>query len=243
MSATYPKEVTHMLPKKTLSRIAGLTYLILILTGVFGLVYVPSSLIVWNNPETTVANIKASEFLFRLGIMSEIVCFLVFIVLPLVLYELLKSVNKTVAAFMVVLSLICIPMAFVNILNKVNVLLLLSGADYLSKIPLEQLHAQVMYLLASFNNGTMVANIFWGGWLLPFGYLVYKSKFLPKILGIFLMVGCFGYLTEFVARFLFSVTEIPWYVSMPSSLGEFGICLWLLIIGATERAPEKTTLQ
>jgi hypothetical protein len=119
------------------------------------------------------------------------------------------------------------------------VLLLLSGAEYLNKIPEEQLHAQVMYLLAAFNNGTMVFNIFWGAWLCPLGYLVFKSNFVPKILGVFLMIGCFGYIIEFVARFLFSLTEIPWYVSMPSSLGEFGICLWLLIVGINQNRLDR----
>jgi len=82
----------------------------------------------------------------------------------------------------------------------------------------------------------MVSNIFWGAWLFPFGYLVFKSNFLPKFLGVFLMVGCFGYLAEFIARFLFSFIETPWYVSMPSSIGEFGICLYLLIFGVKEKS-------
>ena len=215
----------------TLARTSGFIYLILILTGIYGLVYVPSTLIDWGNPELTVINIKKSEFLFRLGILSEIICFIAFIALPLFLHELLKSVGKTAALLMVIFAFLCIPMAFINIINKVNVLLLVSGVEYLQKIPQEQLNAQVMYLLASFNNGTMVANIFWGAWLFPFGYLVFKSNFLPKILGIFLMVGCFSYIVEFITRFLFSITEIPWYVSMPSSIGEFGICLWLLVMG------------
>lgn len=224
-----------MAPKQTLARICGLTYLMLIITGVFGLVYVPSTLIVWENPDLTVANIKGAELLFRLGILSQILCFLAFIALPLLLYELLKSVGRMPAVMMVLLALICIPMAFANIEKKVDVLLLLSGEPYLSTIPPAQLHAQVMYLLASFNNGTMVANIFWGAWLFPFGYLVFKSNFLPKFLGGALMLGGFGYLAEFVARFLFAFAEIPWYVSLPSSIGEFGICLWLLIMGVNEK--------
>ena len=81
-----------------------------------------------------------------------------------------------------------------------------------------------------------MSNIFWGAWLFPFGYLVFKSNFLPKFLGVFLMVGCFGYLAEFIAIFLFSFIETPWYVSMPSSIGEFGICLYLLIFGVKEKS-------
>lgn len=224
-----------MLSKNQLAHISGFTYLILILTGIFGLVYVPSNLIVWENPAATIANIKASEFLFRLGVTSEIICFLAFLIMPLFLYQLLKSVNKTAAVLMVLFSIISVPITFSNLINKLNVLTLLDGHVYLSAIPPDQLQAQVMYLLAAFNNGTAISNIFWGAWLLPFGYLVYQSKFLPKILGIFLMIGCFGYQTEFFARFLFSVNDIPWYVSAPSSVGEFGICLWMLIVGVREK--------
>jgi len=220
--------------RNVLARLSGFTYLILILTGIFGLVYVPSLLIDWSNPAVTVSNIKSSEFLFRLAIFSEIVCFLTFIILPLLLYKLLNSVSKTAAFLMALFSLISAPITFINILNKVNVLLLLSGAEYLNGIPQEQLFAQVMYLLAAFNNGTMLSNIFWGAWLFPLGYLVFKSEFFPKTLGVLLMIGCCGYLIEFIARFLFKITEIPWYVSMPSSLGEFGICLWLIIMGIKE---------
>lgn len=220
-----------MLSKNTLAHISGLTYLVLILTGIFGLVYVPSRLIVWENPELTIANIKEFDFLFRLGITSEIICFLAFLIMPLFLYQLLKSVNKTAAVLMVLFSVISVPITFVNLLNKVNVLTLLAGHTYLSAIPQEQLQAQVMYLFAAFNNGTTISSIFWGAWLFPFGYLVYKSNFLPKFLGLFLMIGCFSYQVEFFARFLFLVKEIPWYVSAPSSIGEFGICLWMLILG------------
>ena len=205
------------------------------LSGIFGLVYVPSTLIDWTNPAVTVANIKGAERLFRLGILSEIFCFLAFIALPLLLYELLKCAGRVAAALMAIFPLICVPMAFINIVKKVDVLLLLGGEPYLSAIPPDQLQAQVMYLLASFNNGTLVANIFWGAWLFPFGYLVYKSDLLPKILGIFLILGGIGYITEFLVRFLFSGTQIPWYISLPGSIGEFGICLWLLIMGVKER--------
>jgi hypothetical protein len=226
-----------MLPKQLLARLCGCTYLILILSGIFGLIYVPSTLIDWTNPAITVSNIKGAELLFRLGILSEILCFLAFIALPLLLYELLKTAGRVAAALMAVFALICIPMAFINIVKKVDVLLLLGGEPYLSAMTQEHLNAQIMYLLASFNNGTLVANIFWGAWLFPFGYLAYTSGLLPKILGIFLILGGFGYITEFLLRFLVSGIQIPWYISIPGSIGEFGMCLWLLIMGVNERQP------
>lgn len=224
-----------MLSRNNLARASGLIYLVLIVTGIFGIAYVPSTLIAWDNPALTAENIMASELMFRWGVVSEIVCFTCFIFLPLFLFELLKPVNSKGAMLMVVLALLSVPIFFVNAINHVNVLLLLSGAEYLQAIPKEQLHAQVMYLLASFNNGNLVSNIFWGGWLLPLGYLVFESGFLPKILGVLLMLGCFGYLAEFVGRFLLSMNDIPWYVGIPSNLGEFGICLWLLVFGVKEK--------
>lgn len=228
-----------MLSGIKLARASGFIYLLLILTGIFGIVYVPSTLIAWDNPALTAENIMASEFMFRLGVVSEIFCFVCFIILPLFLFELFKSVNSKAALLMVVLALLSVPIFFVNVINHVNVLLLLSGAEYLKAIPTDYIHAQVMYLLASFNNGNIVSNVLWGAWLLPFGYLVFKSGFLPKILGVFLMLGCLSYLAEFVGRLLFSMKDIPWYISMPSSVGEFGICLWLLIFGVKENPGES----
>ena len=100
----------------------------------------------------------------------------------------------------------------------------------------EQLHALVSLALKAAFHGSVVDENFWGLWLLPFGYLVFKSGFLPRILGILLMIGCFGYLTEAFGRVLFPVgyaqAGISNFIIIPSALGEVGICLWLLIKGA-----------
>lgn len=218
-----------------LARLSGFVYLVLICTGIFGLAYVPSSLIVWDNPAKTVTNIHNADLLFRLGILSEIMCFICFLLLPLLLYRLLSSVSKNAAVLMVAFAVVSIPVSLLNLTNKINILSLLSSNEFLKLGVTPELSERVMYLLTSFNNGTLIANIFWGIWLFPLGYLVIKSSFIPKIIGLFLMLGCFGYITEFVMRFIFSMNEIPWFVNMPSALGEFGICLWLLIFGVKER--------
>ena len=128
------------------------------------------------------------------------------------------------------------PISFVNTAHNLDVLWLLSGAPYLQAFTTEQLHAQVMLSLKASANGSLVAELFWGLWLLPFGYLVFKSGSLPRILGILLMIGCFGYLTEVFGRVLFpqgyAEAAISSFMIVPSALGEVGICLWLLIIGA-----------
>jgi hypothetical protein len=217
------------------ARIAGLLYLVVVLTGLFHLMYVPAKLIVLNNPSVTVSNITASETLFRLSIVSGLVCYLAFLFLPLVLYKLLSPVNKTYAIAMVTLALASVPISFINLINKFDVLTLIGKAHYLSAFEKNNLEAQVMLHLHYYNNGIQVAAIFWGLWLFPFGYLVYRSGFLPKVLGVLLMAGCFGYLIDFTGSFLFpkyyNELGIASFISIPSGLGEIGTCLWLLIAG------------
>lgn len=222
--------------KKT-ARIAGLLYLIVVLTGIFSLMYVPSKIIVWDNAALTFNNIIGSETLFRLGIVAGIICYTAFLFLPIVLYKLLNQVNKTHAIGMVVLSVVSVPFSLLNLLNKVNVLTLIDKPEYLRILESNKLQAEVLLNLDYYNNGIQIISVFWGLWLLPFGYLVFKSGFLPKILGVLLMIGCFGYLTNFIGNFLFqtySTMGISRFVSLPASLGEIGICLWLLIVGTKE---------
>jgi hypothetical protein len=139
---------------------------------------------------------------------------------------------------MVILALASVPISFINLLNKFDVLTLIGKAPYLTAFEKNNLEAQVMLHLQYYNNGIQVAAIFWGLWLFPFGYLVYRSGFLPKLLGIFLMAGCFGYLIDFTGSFLFpkyNELGISSFISIPSGLGEIGTCLWLLIAGVKEK--------
>ncbi len=228
---------TSLSPQKN-ARIAGLLYLVNIVTGIFVLMYIPGKLIVWSNAATTFKNITESETLFRVGILVYFVCYIFFLLLPLALYKLLKEVNKNYAILMVILALVQIPMAFVNILNYFAVLTLIGKASYLHTFDLSHLQAQVMLNLHFYSQGNQVASIFWGLWLLPFGYLVYKSGFLPKILGIFLIVGGLSYLIDFTCDFLFTgygKMTISSFVTIPASIGEIGICLWLLIMGVKKQ--------
>lgn len=223
--------------KKT-ARIAGLFYLVVVLTGIFNLAYVPSRLITWNDPAATFSAILQQEMLFRLGILAGIICFIAFLVLPFILYKLLHRINKSYATAMVMLAIVSVPISLINLLNKFSVLTLISKADYLKVFETHELHSQVMLYLDYYANGIQIASIFWGLWLFPFGYLVFKSGFLPKALGILLMAGCFGYLINFMGRFLYpgySDLGISGFISMPASIGEIGICLWLLIIGVRQK--------
>ncbi len=224
---------------KRMARLAGFLYLIVVLSGIFSLAYVPKTLIIKDDITKTFNNILASETLFRMGILSGLICYIFFIFLPLALYKLLKPVNSNYAVLMVILSIVSVPISFINMQNNFAVLSLINGAnDYLKVFTHAQLLSKIKFYLDLYNNGILTVQVFWGLWLFPFGYLVFKSGFLPKILGILLMLGCLGYLIEFIGHVSsnrYNEMVIAPYISIPGSLGEIGTCLWLLVMGAKEK--------
>jgi hypothetical protein len=223
-----------MEPQNRTARLAGLLYLVVVLTGFFSLAYVPAQLVVAGNIAATVQNIAASEMLFRLGIYAGVICYSTFVVLPLVLYKLLHGINREHAVAMVALALVSVPLSLMALTEKLAILSLLKEGSHALALNTEALHAQVAARLDQYNNIIRITTVFWGLWLFPFGYLVFRSGFLPRILGIFLMLGCLGYLVNFTGGFLFPAykdLDIAGYVSIPSALGEIGTCLWLLTLG------------
>jgi hypothetical protein len=220
-------------PKKT-ARLAGVLYLLSILTGILTLRVLPSKFVVWDNAALTVENIIAHETLFRLGLVVEVIGYVAFFILPFVLYELLSGINKNVAVLMVSLAVVSVPVSFSYLLYKVNILTLIGNDPYLTSMDAGQIPSRVMLYLHYYDNGILIASIFWGLWLLPFGYLVFRSGFLPKILGVLLMAGCAGYVVNFICELLFPTydhLQISKIVTLPASLGELGICIWFLVAG------------
>lgn len=214
------------------ARLAGLMYLITVVTGLFSLMYVPSQISGHGHAVATVNNIANSEVLFRLGIAAESLQYLFFILLALILYKLLSTVNKKWAVLMVAFVVVAVPMGFMAVANKFDLLSLLNGSTYQTLLTSDQLHAKGVLLIDSYYNCILVSELFWGLWLFPFGYLVFRSGFLPKILGILLMIGCFSYLITFFGETLFPHHAIPDFVMWPVGVAEIATCLWLLIIGA-----------
>lgn len=228
-----------MQPNKRTARIAGLLYLIVVLTGMFSLAYVPSQINAGDDAAATVRNLIAHESLFRLGIVAGLVCYTAFLLLPLALYKLLSPYGRQWALAMVAFAVVSVPLAIVATLNKFEALSLLSGADHLQAFSAEALQAQVMLALDAYGDGLLATQIFWGLWLLPFGVLVYKSGILPRLLGVLLVLGCFGYLIDFTGRMLFPgyvEAGVGGFVRLPAALGEIGTCLWLLVMGAREKS-------
>jgi len=224
--------------KKT-ARTAGLLYLLLTLTGIYSLIYVPSTLIVSGNATATADNIASSELLFRTGILSGLISNVLFVFLVLALYHLLKEISRKQAMLMVTLVVISVSTTFVNTLNQIAALIILSGAGFLSVFEKSQLDAGAYAFLRLHMQGLQIIQIFWGLWLFPFGLLVYKSRFIPEILGVLLMVAGFAYL---LSSFTFLV--LPQYRAAISPLitllemGELPIIFWLLIVGAKAQSEE-----
>ena len=160
-----------------IARIAGFLYFLLIPLGIFGMLYVPATLYVSGDIAATAANIMANESLFRFGIFSALLTQVVQIFVVLYLYKVLKPVNKNVALLMVVLILVAVPIAMLNEINQFAILHLLGGSEQLTIFSTEQLHSLLSLFLDLRESGIFIAQIFWGLWLLPMGYLVFKSNF------------------------------------------------------------------
>ncbi|MBI0583129.1 MAG: DUF4386 domain-containing protein [Methanomassiliicoccus sp.] len=219
------------------ARLAGLFYLVFILTFVLA-AYIRSRIIVFGDATATAQNITANELLFRVGFVTELVSALFFVLAAWALYVLLKPVNKDLALLFLLLNLSGVVIECINMLNLFAALPLLSGADYLTVIPADQLQAQALFYLGLYSNGIIIAQLFFGTWLLPLGYLVYRSGFLPRPLGILLIVDFISVMIWFLQFFLLPGADVISYPGLAVSfIAEVSLTLWLLIKGVEERKP------
>lgn len=228
----------HSPPARSqLARIAGAIYLSMVVTGPFSLIYVPTKLIIKGNAAATAANILAHETMFRLAIFADLIGQVIFICLAVALYRLLREVSRPWAWLMVAFVLVSAAVCFLNTVNNIAALILFRGAEYLSAFDKPQRDALGMLFLRLHSNGLFIAEIFWGLWLFPFGLLVYRSKFLPRFIGVWLMINCFGYLALSVTALFFPAYYNQLFrYSQPVLFGELVIMLWLLIKGARDES-------
>jgi hypothetical protein len=236
------EKLKRMHPTNKAARVAGAVYLSLVLSAPFSLLYVPGQLIVRGNAAATANNILTHEMLFRLCIVADLFSSVIFICLGLALYRLLSSVNKMWAGAMVALVLVSATIGFMNVLNNIAALTLFRGADFLAVFEKPQRDALAYLFIRLHNQGEFMNEVFWGLWLFPFGLLVFRSGFLPRFLGLWLMLGCFAYLVLSLIALLFP----PYYdaafrMAQPVLFGELAILLWLLIKGA--KVPETRAFQ
>ncbi|KAF5406611.1 MAG: hypothetical protein Udaeo2_33240 [Candidatus Udaeobacter sp.] len=226
---------------KRQARLAGLLYLLASIPAPIGLIYVPNKLIVLNDATATANHIRASESLLRLGIASELFGSVMFILVVVALYRLFKAVNETHALAMMILILVSIPVSLLSVVNEVAALILVSGADFLSVFDKNQLDALAYLFMRLHSRTILVAEIFWGLWLFPFGILVIRSRFIPRLLGYLLFLAALGYLASSVTFLL-----LPGYgpvvdtFATKLTLCELPIILWLLIWGAKDQHDQTT---
>lgn len=222
---------------KKIAKRAGFLYLIYIVATIFANA-TRIKLIVFGDAITTANNILSFEWLFRIGFMCDIIAGILFLLAVWALYVLLKPVGQNIALLFLLLNLGGVAVQCINMLNLFAAGLLLNGADFLKVFQPEQLNALAMFFLNLHKNGFMIAQVFFGAWLFPLGFLVFKSGYLPKILGIILMVECFAWLMYPIQFFLFpSWTVVTYISSAVGFVGEFSLALWLMIMGAKDQRP------
>lgn len=219
------------------ARYAGLLYLVMIVTGMPGLILIPARLVVAGDPAATADRIRAAETLFRVGIASEMFHQVLFLFLALALYRLFEDVSRDLAVQMVMLVAVSVPIVFMNAVCEMGALVLVGGPSFLSSFTHAQLDSLAYVFLRLRTYGYVAAEVFWGLWLVPFGRLVIRSRFLPKALGILLLVASVGELLRPVTS-LFPALDTPLLDRIVSvlALGELPIVLWLAIRGAKEDA-------
>jgi len=214
-------------------RFAGLLYVLISIPGIFALIYVPGKLIVDGNATATASNIAAHETLFRLGIAANLISQILFMWVALALYDLLKEVSRRQAALMLTLIVVPVPIVLLNELNAIAALTLVRGADFLSNFEKPQRDSLAMLFLNLHSYGFDITAIFWGLWLFPLGLLVYRSGFIPRLLGVLLMLNAFTFpVNSFTSLLLPQYENIVSRWMKPLSFAELLFMFWLLIMGA-----------
>ncbi len=228
------RKIADQSPRKT-ARMAGLFYLIFIITTVLA-TSIRDRFIVSGDEVATANNIMTSQALFRGGFVIELVSATFFVLAAWALYVLLKPVNKNLALLFLLLNLGGVAVECINALNLVATLQFLSGANYLTAFQTGQLQAMAMSSLDLYTNGFLIAQIFFSVWLLPLGWLVYKSRFLPKFLGVLLILDFFGNMSWFLQGFLLPDQKLLAYPGNAISfIAEISLTVWLLIMAVKEQ--------
>lgn len=223
--------MTHALPPG--GRLAGLLYLIVVVTGFFCLAYVPGQL-AGPDAQAVLDNVVARQALFRQGVAAFVVEQVAFLLLALALYRGFKDVNRAAAMLMVAFVAMAVPLALAALSHRLQALSLLTDADSAQLLSPEQRQQLAHAALKAYRGGMQLVRVFWGLWLLPLGWLVLRSRRLPRVLGALLVLGGLGYVLDVFAELLvpgYAAWWISGYMTLPAALGEIGTCLWLLLFG------------
>ncbi len=237
-----------MSPARNPGRVVGFWYLLLVLGGPLRLIYIPNKLFVHGNAAATAGNIAAHEWLFRFGMLSDLFGAVVLIFLVLAFYRLFKGVDQQLAVLLVIVGGVMPALInFVNVVSDAGALMVArsggaGGADFLSVFDKPQRDALVMLFLRLHHHQIVAAEILWGLWLFPMGALVYKSRFLPRFIGVWLIVNGVAYVVLSLTGLFFpDYQDKVFTFSQPALFGELAIMLWLVIKGANPPGLEQAT--
>jgi hypothetical protein len=226
---------------KKQSRIAAALYFLNGLPAPFALLYVPSVLLVRGDAAATANNVRDSVALLRLGMAGELFSSTIVIFAVLAFYHLFKAVSQKHAMAMMILMLISVPISYLNVLNDLAALTFARGPEFLAVFDQPQRDAFVLFFLRLHNQGFILAQIFWGLWLFPFGILIMRSGFIPRFLGISVIVAGCGYVisscaTLFLPRYAPTISQF----AMIFEMGELPL-IWMLIWGAKDQPSDEQT--
>ena len=230
-----------MTTRKQTARLAGLLYLVMGLAGAFSIAFIPRVFVVRGDAAATASNIASFPLLYRFGIVADLVNQVGFILLVVVLYELFKDVNRRHARLMVAFVLVQVAMSSAILITQIAPLVLLSGAEYLSVFEKNQLDAAALGALTLRGRAIIALGVYMGLWLLPLGALVYRSGFIPRTIGVLLIVAGGAYVVSTATFFLlpeyFRFTSL--FMTLAAAAGELSIVGWLLIKGVNATTPTE----
>jgi hypothetical protein len=215
-------------------RVAGFWYLLLCVIAPLRLIYIPSKLFVDGNATATVNNIAAHEWLFRFGIVGDLVCGVILIFLVLAFYRLFQGMDQNLAVLVVIFGGVMPAIInFVGVVSDAGALMVVRGGDFLSLFDKPQRDALAMLFLNLRDQQNTAAEILWGVWLFPLAMLVYRSRFLPRFLGVWLVINGFAYvILSLTGELLPQYQDKVFTYSQPALFGEIALTLWLVIKGA-----------
>jgi len=223
-------------------RVAGIWYLLLVLIGPLRLIYIPNKLFVHGDASATANNIAAHEWLFRFGMAADVIGAVVIVMMTVAFFRLFSEVDRHLATLVVILGGVMPSLLYlVNVVSDAGALTLVRGADFLSAFDKAQRDALAMLFLRLHDHQTTAAEILWGAWLFPLGTLVYKSRFAPRFIGVWLLLNGLAYVTLSLTGLLLPHYQDKVFAyGQPVFFAEIALMLWLVIKGA--RPPAMPTL-
>ncbi len=225
---------------KTTARLAGLLYVLVALITPFMMFYAPSQLFVPGDASATVDRIAERQDLFVATIIVGIVSEFLFVSVILLLYRLFKPVDDVLADLMLLSIMLQVPLAFLGMANEVATLQFIRGGEFLQVFDEHQRDALIMFLVYVDRQGVLVSQVFWGVWLLPLGVLVFRSKMIPRFLGIWLVLNGLAYIAlSAIGLARPELRASAFGLTTPLMFGELALALWLLIMGVKLRSPSE----